>query len=579
MRGRHAATAQRAADWAERRRRIRFFGGMLDELGYDRAAVELRELDEGTRRRFAKRGLIGAGVIVGVAKILIGFETFVAALLAFNGGTLNLHTAPDYPADMGMVLIGLLVGTVISVVASIAFLLPQYRWFIRADPTDKIREWEVRSVPRKLVVADLFGWVAALVVYAGLSEQRGVFVLAVAGAFGLAAITSGSLTYLFGESSSRPLAILALHGDSVDGVLHSVRARLFVVWMVSSAVPMIGLLLINLGRGLDWLPPVAGTVDWTSVLLAVVALTSGVRVVGLVDRAITGPLKEMREVIEAARIGDFGRRVAVYDASEIGILQAGLNSMLDGLVERERMRDIFSRHVGDRVAKLALEQDGELVGTNTDVAVIFVDITGSTAFAADRDPRETAVVLNAFFSIVGDVVDRHDGFINKFEGDAALMIFGAPTSLDDPALAALAAARELGSELGEKLPLEWGMGVSFGQVFAGNIGARNRYEYTVIGDPVNEAARLSDRAKEGYAPVYASRAAVEAAADEEGECWSRVDRVVLRGRSHHTEVYAATDLLVRSEPPSLGSVLADLVKFALPAMPGDRTSRTPTKES
>lgn len=570
---RHREAAHRIADWMDVHLSASAVIGRGED-GRSRGDTEILELDTATRRALARRGMIVGGVIVAGAKILIGVETFVAVLLAFNGGQLNLHTDSDYPPLMGSVLIALALGTLTSVVASFVFLTPQFRWFINAgsaDPADERRRGDVRAIPSRLVRADLSGWLIALVVYALISDMRVVFVLSVAGAFGLAAVTSGCLTYLFAESAARPLAALALRGSSVPGVLHGVRERMGVVWVVSSAVPMVGLVLMNVGRGLDWVPPVAGSVDWASILLAVIALSSGARVVGLVNRAITDPLNDMREVVEATRSGDLTRRVAVYDASELGVLQAGLNSMLDGLAERERMRDIFSRHVGDGVAQLALEHDGELVGANTEVAVIFVDITGSTAFAADRDPRETAVVLNAFFSIVADVVHRHGGFINKFEGDAALIVFGAPAALDDPASAALSAARELGVELSEKLPLEWGMGVTYGRVFAGNIGARTRYEYTVIGDAVNESARLSDLAKLGYSPVYASRVAIDAAGDVgERDLWKRVDRQVLRGRTHVTEIHAPIELSTRPEPPSLGSVLAELVKFALP---GERSTR------
>ena len=104
-------------------------------------------------------------------------------------------------------------------------------------------------------------------------------------------------------------------------------------------------------------------------------------------------------------------------------------------------------------------------------------------------------MLNDFFRIVVDAVDKRDGLINKFEGDAALAVFGAPLRVDGAASAALATARELADQL-RKLPVaDFGIGVSAGAVFAGNIGAENRYEYTVIGDPVNEAARLADLAK------------------------------------------------------------------------------------
>ncbi len=105
-------------------------------------------------------------------------------------------------------------------------------------------------------------------------------------------------------------------------------------------------------------------------------------------------------------------------------------------------------------------------------------------------------MLNTFFQTVVAAVDERHGLINKFQGDAVLAVFGAPLPSADAACDALATARALSVPL-RRLPLvDFGIGVSAGRVFAGNIGAEHRYEYTVIGDPVNEAARLADKAKD-----------------------------------------------------------------------------------
>ena len=146
-------------------------------------------------------------------------------------------------------------------------------------------------------------------------------------------------------------------------------------------------------------------------------------------------------------------------------------------------------------------------------------------------------MLNEFFRIVVDQVDEHSGLINKFQGDAALAVFGAPLRTTDPAAAALSTARALGLEL-RRLPVDFGIGVSAGPVFAGNIGAENRYEYTVVGDAVNEAARLADRAKTSDRRILCSSAAIERADAAEREHWSAKGGEVLRGRSEATEISA-----------------------------------------
>jgi adenylate cyclase len=131
--------------------------------------------------------------------------------------------------------------------------------------------------------------------------------------------------------------------------------------------------------------------------------------------------------------------------------------------------------------------------------------------------------------------------VNKFEGDAALCVFGAPTVVADPAGAALAAGRELHVRLAADLPdLDAGIGISAGTAVAGNVGAEQRFEYTVIGDPVNEAARLCELAKRRPERVVASEAALARAAGAECDSWSLGDAVTLRGRDEPTRLASPT---------------------------------------
>jgi adenylate cyclase len=195
--------------------------------------------------------------------------------------------------------------------------------------------------------------------------------------------------------------------------------------------------------------------------------------------------------------------------------------------------------VGEEVARSALGQELEMGGELRDASILFVDVMGSTAFASTRDPREVVETLNRFFEIVVEVVTMHGGWINKFEGDAALCVFGAPTEHPDAASAALVAARELCRRLSVELDgIEAAIGLSAGAVVAGNIGAAKRYEYTVIGDAVNEAARLTELAKSRPSRLLASDSIVRRASDREARRWSLGDPVVLRGRAEATRVAA-----------------------------------------
>jgi adenylate cyclase len=146
-------------------------------------------------------------------------------------------------------------------------------------------------------------------------------------------------------------------------------------------------------------------------------------------------------------------------------------------------------------------------------------------------------LLNRFFRVVIEVIEAEGGLVNKFEGDAALCVFGAPVASGDPAGKALRAARRLAERLDREVPeIGFGIGVSAGRAVAGNVGSEKRFEYTVIGDPVNEAARLCDVAKERSVPVVASDAALARATEDEAEAWSVTERTVLRGRLEATGI-------------------------------------------
>ena len=227
----------------------------------------------------------------------------------------------------------------------------------------------------------------------------------------------------------------------------------------------------------------------------------------------------------------------VFDGTELGLLQTGFNRMVSDVREREELRDLFGRHVGEDVAKAALSRQSELGGEVRDVAVLFIDVVGSTTIAAEQPPQEVVNLLNRFFAVVVAEVHEHGGFVNKFEGDALLAIFGAPEDMDDAPGHALAAARTMTARLHDEVPeCDAGVGVSAGQAVAGNVGAESRFEYTVIGDPVNEAARLSEHAKTVDGRVVASIRAVEAAASEEAERWHEAEEVQLRGRLEPTRI-------------------------------------------
>jgi class 3 adenylate cyclase/integral membrane sensor domain MASE1 len=252
--------------------------------------------------------------------------------------------------------------------------------------------------------------------------------------------------------------------------------------------------------------------------------------------------------------------------AQIFVGVAGLTALL--LAERERLRDLFGRHVGGDVARAVLDGDVAPEGEERAIAALFIDLRSSTSLALER-PTQVVSLLNAFFRVVVHVVEAHGGHVNKFEGDAALCVFGAPVPRERPAADALGAGRELRFRLAAELPQGFAIGVSAGRAVAGNVGGEARFEYTVIGDPVNEAARLCELAKARPGGVLASQAALEQAGAPEASRWCLGESVTLRGRK------APTRLATVEEPGVNGGQRGLLPRARAPGPRPRRTSLSP----
>jgi adenylate cyclase len=442
-----------------------------------------------------------------------------------------------------IVTVTLVVASTIAVVVSgIVIVGPSLRWFATGlQPNPAQRQAAVRMVRRQLLTLAgtwvAMGAVAVLVnVHAGLPA---VLLIISAVLFGAAATTSTSV--LFTQHTFRPIMAAAYADFESREKVPGVLARIALMWTVHSGLPSLAIVAIIVMRSQGWIIEKDASVEVPIVVLSLVSVLIGVRVMILVTRSISDPVRDVVEAMADVERGLLDRVVDVYEQSEIGRLQRGFNRMVAGLRERDRLRDLFGRHVGVDVVRLAVEQDESLAGDVRDVAVLFIDLVGSTELAATRPPQEVADALNDFFRIVVAAVDERHGLINKFQGDAALAVFGAPLRMEAPASDALATARSLATKLHGLPLLDFGIGVSAGRVFAGNIGAENRYEYTVIGDAVNEAARLADVAKTADGRILCSGAAIERADPTERQHWTSRGSVVLRGRSEATEISAPHD--------------------------------------
>ncbi|MCW2730734.1 MAG: family 3 adenylate cyclase [Mycobacterium sp.] len=343
--------------------------------------------------------------------------------------------------------------------------------------------------------------------------------------------------YLFTEFALRPVAAQALEvGSPPRRFAAGVMGRTMLVWALGSGVPVLGILLAAVfALTLENLTPTQFA--YAIVVLALFALVFGAILMWILSWLTATPVRVVRAALNRVEQGDFDTNLVVFDGTELGQLQRGFNSMVAGLRERERVRDLFGQHVGREVAALAEKERPKLGGEERTAAVIFVDIIGSTQLVTSRPAVEVVDLLNRFFAVVVDEVDRHRGLVNKFEGDAVLAVFGAPVSLENAEEEALAAARGMAERLRVEVPeCQAGIGVAAGRVVAGNVGAKDRFEYTVIGEPVNEAARLCELSKMVDGHLVASSDTVARAGESESARWTLGDTVTLRGHDEPTRL-------------------------------------------
>lgn len=441
-------------------------------------------------------------------------------------------------------------------VFNLKLLLPVFRWQRRvtllteSDPATELARRRALRMPYYRTLTSVLTWCIGGGVFMAASwsvARHGAPVVAVATALGAAA--TAIIGYLQSERVLRPVAVAALRGGVPEHVkVPGVILRQLLTWMLSTAVPLLGIVLAVVAYRESLLRDSPEKLFRPILLLSLAALGVGFVSTLLVAMSIADPLRQLRWALSEVQRGNYNAHMQIYDASELGLLQAGFNDMVRDLSERQRLRDLFGRYVGEDVARRALERGTELGGQERYVAVLFVDLVGSTQLAASRPPAEVVHLLNEFFRVVVDTVGRHGGFVNKFQGDAALAIFGAPIEHPDAPGGALAAARELHDAL---LPVigsaDFGIGVSAGRAIAGHIGAQARFEYTVIGDPVNEAARLTELAKLEPGHVLASAIAVSSATDTEALAWDVGAVVELRGRPAPTQLARPLNLASPAE--------------------------------
>lgn len=266
-----------------------------------------------------------------------------------------------------------------------------------------------------------------------------------------------------------------------------------------------------------------------------------------VTAIIVKPVHVLADSARKLGAGDLDHRIKVTRRDEFGDLMQAFNEMGEGLKQKQFIQESFGRYVApDLVDKILNEREMWFKGRSVEVSVLFADIRGFTSMSEKMSPEAVINLLNEYFGLMTEIILKNNGYIDKFIGDAIMVVFGSPVETTDHAICAVKTACEMQEKLfdynkrhAEGSQVRVGIGVNSGKVVAGNLGSIQKMEYAVIGDNVNIASRLCSMAKADE--IIVAKSTYDSVKDAGFKSDSLTPlSVTLKGKSTPIETYIIT---------------------------------------
>jgi class 3 adenylate cyclase len=258
-----------------------------------------------------------------------------------------------------------------------------------------------------------------------------------------------------------------------------------------------------------------------------------------VTRGLLGPIRSLEAAVAGVRRNDLSVTVPVMSNDETGRLASGFNRMVLGLRERALIRATFGRYIPERVASAILSSGGNLKPRSAIATILYADIEGFTAIAEQMSPENVVEMLNEYFSAAVELIEKNNGVVTQFQGDAMLATFNLPVKdklhAESAIRSGLSIQRLCAGTKFAGVSLRTRIGIATGTVTAGNVGSDSRVSYTVHGDAVNLAARLEQLNKRFESSLLMDEATVERLTLPMPIEF--VDDVQIRGKERFVRVY------------------------------------------